>query len=1651
MKKTKKILLGVTAAAMALQGLTLPMSAGAKTVIDSGNGFSIDFEEYAAGATPEAGTSSAGGWVYEQNGIPSGKTTQDMYKVKEVTGWDGQTTKALELSIAKDDQTTFDRIRVQYYADKPIIGDYIEASYDIYTSKPTTTGDNYNFLKTGFTLTDPNGKRLTRWSIPKAIESMSIYQQNYFYGFHEVVNGADNTNNNPRFSYMFKDNHQADGEWTAGEWVRVKKRYDMQNSQYTLYINGVKEGTYDMGVVGDLDVADAEHKIAGVSDFLLQIAKDMFNANAWTVYLDNISVKQYNPDLVSFDFEDDVVGAIPAGASVGVTNHIDSVTDTTTNTKVETATYTDSDFFNVVAVKGKDGKMTKALHFNSQPTEGVKYNYKTDNDNVFAEFAFDTIESDYVKVSYDVMMTSEATDDGDNGFSGGFYTVSQNEDGSDSRGAIWGNPGNREFVYRETPNLNWYYINNGSYKYANATMQKGKWSTITRIYDTKNKTAAIYVDGVLKVEEAPVMMYKNNTLNSDLALAGIKDFRCWASRSLLRTDKVEYYVDNITAEPVSYKYAPANYSYNFEADTVGELPAGTGWSFTTSTTGDQKTFFNVQEVTDKDGETTKALHYSSQPTTGTTYTYTDYSRAAYNFGNVAARFIKVGYDVLVKSDPAGGFKSGFVNINEDGTEEMSWGQIVNTEWIYYDSENGQKVANWKIIKDGGNLGGGRVFNDDGSGKWTRFERLYDTQSNTYTLYIDGAEKATNVPVAKTYGNSTVLTSDIAGVSGFQSIVSRNALQGGNNYEYYIDNISVEEIYAETPNEYWVSPEGSDSNDGETERYPFATIEKAKTAARNASAYKEEVIIHLMAGEYTEPVVFGESDSPLLEGGVIKYVAEDGAVFTGKKSIPSSAFTKTDIKAEAPVYVADISAYVSGEIPEANDYRHGQTDSALPMGVLQNGEGLIPARWPNYTYVETAESDPEITGTPTDNSEETTAPYTAKITVSEEQAEKWKNAPDMFVKGYFWGNWGFWGKNASISDGKIVFDKTDDYKLTYSRYAVTNLLEELDIPGEYYIDREAKKLYICPIDGTTEGIALATGTSAMITVNGAKNLVFDGIDVKYTNGAAYEIKSGSSGITIQDAEITEVYAPYAIVARGEKHTIDGLNMHNLPAGAIWLDGGASGTNTALVDGEFVHAGSVVKNCEIYNYARERESYYSAIDLRGCGNTATNNVIHDAPHFAIEFYGIEHEISYNEIYNVAKNSLDSGAIYSNNQWYEAGSVVKYNHIHDIVRRGVGKDMNLVSAIYIDDATSGITIEGNLIERCANGMHIAGGKGMVITNNIIADCTEAVVYGRASNNANESKHDKAVAFKTDNLSDESVYEAWCEKLAWFGDCFDDGIDADDYPSGYWYLPSGSTVKNNLVAGTNAESFEKASDGGVNGKLLSKYGADENSYEDNKVDASSDYTSTAPYTEISAELAKTAAGVEKTGVKAGALTVVLAEERSAESAELIWHNSTGIGRYELKIADNAEMTNAESYDTAENGAVVTGLSRGVTYYYTLTAYEKDGEALATSGSFEIAEVVLGNATANRAAAAGATVTFTLPTEKAEATTGRLIVAIKAGGTLVAAATDELKAGQSAVTVTIPEDAGDNLSAELYVWRTVEGMAPITEKITKYSVVAPQ
>jgi hypothetical protein len=143
-----------------------------------------------------------------------------------------------------------------------------------------------------------------------------------------------------------------------------------------------------------------------------------------------------------------------------------------------------------------------------------------------------------------------------------------------------------------------------------------------------------------------------------------------------------------------------------------------------------------------------------------------------------------------------------------------------------------------------------------------------------------------------------------------------------------------------------------------------------------------------------------------------------------------------------------------------------------------------------------------------------------------------------------------------------------------------------------------------------------------------------------------------------------------------------------------------------------------NCCIHHYSRRGRTYRPAIRMGGVGQRAAHNEIHDAPHAAILFSGNDHLIEYNEIYDVLRLTGDGGAVYTGRDWSMRGTIIRYNHFHDL--RGIGRWEN---AVYIDDMSGGVTIFGNVFRDCHWGMLLGGGRDIVVANNVFIDCGLAV----------------------------------------------------------------------------------------------------------------------------------------------------------------------------------------------------------------------------------------------------------------------------------------------------------------------------------------
>ena len=114
----------------------------------------------------------------------------------------------------------------------------------------------------------------------------------------------------------------------------------------------------------------------------------------------------------------------------------------------------------------------------------------------------------------------------------------------------------------------------------------------------------------------------------------------------------------------------------------------------------------------------------------------------------------------------------------------------------------------------------------------------------------------------------------------------------------------ENVTQETDFDIYVSPQGSDSEGDGSEAKPYATIDKAREAARELTADGSSVTVSVGEGKYflEDPVVFGPEDSN------VTYVG-DNAVLTGAEALENLELLRTFAGSEKHVIHASGSGAV----------------------------------------------------------------------------------------------------------------------------------------------------------------------------------------------------------------------------------------------------------------------------------------------------------------------------------------------------------------------------------------------------------------------------------------------------------------------------------------------------------------------------------------------------------------------------------------------------------------------------------------------------------------------------------------------------------------------------------------------------------------------
>lgn len=290
--------------------------------------------------------------------------------------------------------------------------------------------------------------------------------------------------------------------------------------------------------------------------------------------------------------------------------------------------------------------------------------------------------------------------------------------------------------------------------------------------------------------------------------------------------------------------------------------------------------------------------------------------------------------------------------------------------------------------------------------------------------------------------------------------------------------------------------------------------------------------------------------------------------------------------------------------------------------------------------------------------------------------------------------------------------------------ITNLLEEVDMPGEWYSDLSTKKLYYYPRDDFKNSeILFSTKTDSLVKMNKTKNIVFSNIELEATCGNGFTIIDGV-GNKIEKCKFENighhgVEVTCSDIAGTGNNGISDCDFYNIGfAGVIFRGGDREGLTP---QNDYVE-NSIFENCTM-----ETHDQVSSVMTDGTvGVRISNCLIHNDDSPAIWMGGNDDYIEYNEIYNVVRTTSDYGALYGDARGAQRqGVTLYYNYLHDIIGRFEASpkqgayNPNFTMGFYADAGRNmGARVNNNAFVNVTAPIFFAQNQNMTARGNIIID---------------------------------------------------------------------------------------------------------------------------------------------------------------------------------------------------------------------------------------------------------------------------------------------------------------------------------------------
>jgi len=364
------------------------------------------------------------------------------------------------------------------------------------------------------------------------------------------------------------------------------------------------------------------------------------------------------------------------------------------------------------------------------------------------------------------------------------------------------------------------------------------------------------------------------------------------------------------------------------------------------------------------------------------------------------------------------------------------------------------------------------------------------------------------------------------------------------------------------------------------------------------------------------------------------------------------------------------------------------------------------------------------------------PFKFKYTAYADRLEKWQDIDNVWMGGFWYADWaGEYIKIGNVDKvNKIITSAEPSFYGLYwgDNYGdrpmfYLNILEELDAPGEFFVDQTNGMLYFYPKNEVNENtsIELTRMRDDIIRMNDVSYVSLIGINLTGSKAQMasmnYDaemkgsgiVMNNSSHITVDSCNVYNMSGKGVYVTGGTNQSFLNMEVHHTGLGGFDVNVGNRDVSMPLFDGN-----TLIDNCEIYNTGSGKNTfgYYPNLAIKGSGVTVRHCKIYDAVQTAFVIQGNNMLVEYNELFNVCTETSDQGAIYSGRDVTYSGNVIRYNYFHDIMPESTGPYH--VGAVFWDDLSSAFKFYGNIMKDVGKGsvVRVNGGVNHEYYHNIV-----------------------------------------------------------------------------------------------------------------------------------------------------------------------------------------------------------------------------------------------------------------------------------------------------------------------------------------------